>query len=331
MEATRGNQASIDLSVNLAAVATADQNVFQKIWSWIVSVFERVASLFSGERQTAATLDALLSSMDFGEVTINTESVPKSLEVVYQDTPVSAPAPTQTNTIPEATTPAPPNSSTSSGGGSAPASTQTNTIPGAAPSSPSSPSSTSAVQPFSRLVSTGSRGDDVSALQALLARDSTLYPEGLVTGYYGPATTRAIQRFQAKYGIVSSGTPSSTGYGAVGPRTLAKLNEVYAGSSLPSVPTLTTPSVASTATTLLYRSLSTGSRGDDVSVLQTLLAQDTSIYPEGLVTGYFGPATTRAIQRFQAKYGIVSSGTPQTTGYGSMGPMTTRKLKEIYR
>lgn len=72
----------------------------------------------------------------------------------------------------------------------------------------------------------GSRSTRVSDLQRMLATDHTLYPEGLITGYYGKATEQAVKRFQSKYGIVSSGTPASTGYGAVGPKTNAKLHEV---------------------------------------------------------------------------------------------------------
>ncbi|MCH8049912.1 peptidoglycan-binding protein [Patescibacteria group bacterium] len=49
----------------------------------------------------------------------------------------------------------------------------------------------------------------------------------------------------------------------------------------------------------------------------------------GLETNYFGSLTERAVQKFQAKYGIVSSGTPGTTGYGRFGPKTHSKLAEI--
>jgi len=51
----------------------------------------------------------------------------------------------------------------------------------------------------------------VTELQRFLAKNPTLYPEGLVTGYYGNLTKRAVQRFQASKGI------SQTGY--VGPLT----------------------------------------------------------------------------------------------------------------
>ncbi len=77
---------------------------------------------------------------------------------------------------------------------------------------------------FTQVLVRGSRGAQVSLLQEFLKRDATLYPEGLVTGFFGPATERAVQRFQARYGIVSGGTPLTTGYGAVGPKTRVKLN-----------------------------------------------------------------------------------------------------------
>ncbi len=77
---------------------------------------------------------------------------------------------------------------------------------------------------FARGLRVGITGDDVKALQEFFAQDKTIYPEGLTTGYFGSATLRAIQRFQAKYGIATSGTPDTTGYGALGPKTRALIN-----------------------------------------------------------------------------------------------------------
>lgn len=81
--------------------------------------------------------------------------------------------------------------------------------------------------------------------------------------------------------------------------------------------------------TPLYKGL----RHSDVEELQKFLKNPPvggpEIYPEGLVTGYFGPLTEAAVQRFQAKYGIVNSGTPETTGYGRVGPLTRAKLNEL--
>jgi len=69
------------------------------------------------------------------------------------------------------------------------------------------------------------------------------------------------------------------------------------------------------------RSLEFGMRGDDVATLQTFLAMDETIYPEGLVTGYFGPLTQAAVTRFQAREGIDQ--------VGRMGPITRARLNGL--
>jgi peptidoglycan hydrolase-like protein with peptidoglycan-binding domain len=61
----------------------------------------------------------------------------------------------------------------------------------------------------------GSAGDQVSILQALLAADPEIYPEGVVSGYFGKLTAQAVKRFQQKNGLDQ--------VGFVGPRTLEKL------------------------------------------------------------------------------------------------------------
>jgi peptidoglycan hydrolase-like protein with peptidoglycan-binding domain len=68
------------------------------------------------------------------------------------------------------------------------------------------------------------------------------------------------------------------------------------------------------AQTSLYRQLEIGSTGSDVSVLQTFLAQQPNIYPQGLVTGYFGPLTKAAVMNFQARNNI--------SAIGRVGPET---------
>ncbi len=75
----------------------------------------------------------------------------------------------------------------------------------------------------SRSLRRGLSGDDVSRLQQFLARDSSIYPEGIVSGYFGILTERAVQRWQARNEIVTSGIPAITGFGVVGPRTLAAM------------------------------------------------------------------------------------------------------------
>lgn len=77
----------------------------------------------------------------------------------------------------------------------------------------------------------GSSGDSVSRLQRFLATDSSVYPQGTISGYFGSLTQAAVQRWQAKNNIVSSGSPSTTGYGTVGPRTAAAMAQVCSGTA----------------------------------------------------------------------------------------------------
>ncbi|MEN9413180.1 MAG: hypothetical protein RLZZ342_267 [Candidatus Parcubacteria bacterium] len=72
--------------------------------------------------------------------------------------------------------------------------------------------------------------------------------------------------------------------------------------------------------------MSPGESSAQVRELQTFLAADTSVYPEGLITGYYGALTTAAVQRYQCKYSIVCQGTVATTGYGRVGPMTLAEM-----
>ncbi len=64
-------------------------------------------------------------------------------------------------------------------------------------------------------------------LQQCLAKDKAVYPEGIISGYFGRQTKEAVIRFQEKYAkdiLVPSGLKS--GNGKVGPATRAKLNEL---------------------------------------------------------------------------------------------------------
>ena len=194
----------------------------------------------------------------------------------------------------------------------------------------------------------GSTSNQVKTLQTLLASNKTIYPQGIETGYYGPLTIRAVQRFQRKYGIVSYGTPRTTGYGYVGPRTLAKIHKIYseqtsiaseqttrqhteakpAQSSATSAIT-TAQSEAQLRSSAITHTLNIGEHSNQVKALQQLLASNKTIYPQGIETGYYGPLTTRAVERFQRKYGIVSGNTP-IIGYGRVGPRTLAKIHEVF-
>ena len=72
----------------------------------------------------------------------------------------------------------------------------------------------------------------------------------------------------------------------------------------------------------IVKDLARGSRGDEVKALQQMLAADKDIYPDGLVSGYYGALTAAAVKKFQARYGL-----PQV---GRVGPLTRQKLTEVY-
>ena len=72
-------------------------------------------------------------------------------------------------------------------------------------------------------LSIGSKGEEVKSLQSVLV-EQNLIPSKYITGYYGKITETAVKSLQTKYNIVSSGTPYTTGYGAVGPKTRKVIN-----------------------------------------------------------------------------------------------------------
>jgi len=67
-------------------------------------------------------------------------------------------------------------------------------------------------------LSIGMTGEEVKQLQEILATDPDVYPEGLITGYFGRLTEKAVKKFQKKVCLEE--------VGLVGPKTLWKINEL---------------------------------------------------------------------------------------------------------
>jgi hypothetical protein len=114
-----------------------------------------------------------------------------------------------------------------------------------------------------------------------------------VTGYFGPVTLSAVRRFQAAHHLPATGT--------VGPLTWRAL--------LPPAPPPSPTLVA------LRRNagpvLTPGTRSPAVSAVQVALG----VRPR---SGYYGPLTREAVERFQARHRI-----PTT---GNIGPLTWKAL-----
>jgi hypothetical protein len=77
-------------------------------------------------------------------------------------------------------------------------------------------------------LSSGAKGNDVSCLQEVLkSQGSGIYPEGIISGYFGNLTKMAVIKFQEKYAseiLTPAGFSSGTGF--VGTSTRAKINSL---------------------------------------------------------------------------------------------------------
>ena len=79
----------------------------------------------------------------------------------------------------------------------------------------------------------------------------------------------------------------------------------------------------------LYRGLNDFTTAGEVSKLQEFLKSEGDLNI-ALATGFFGEMTEAALKKWQAKNSIVISGSPETTGFGVVGPLTRLKIKEVH-
>ena len=186
------------------------------------------------------------------------------------------------------------------------------------------------------LLRRGMENAQVKALQALLALDSALYPEKLITGYFGELTENAVKRFQTRYGIVSNGSPDSTGYGLVGPQTRSKLLEIFNASSTPAVIQHVSTTTSSTAFRF-SKTLSLLDEGPEVRKLQEFLNTHGFTLAEsgpgspGQETERYGAATRQAVIKFQEAYAAeILHPSGFTNGTGVFGPATLKKANELF-
>jgi peptidoglycan hydrolase-like protein with peptidoglycan-binding domain len=67
----------------------------------------------------------------------------------------------------------------------------------------------------------GMSSEEIKAIQQILASDPDIYPEGAISGYYGPLTEKALKRFREKHGIKDEDKEDR-----IGQKTLEKLSEL---------------------------------------------------------------------------------------------------------
>ncbi|KKU16828.1 MAG: hypothetical protein UX26_C0015G0001, partial [Parcubacteria group bacterium GW2011_GWC1_45_9] len=82
---------------------------------------------------------------------------------------------------------------------------------------------------------------------------------------------------------------------------------------------------------MLTKTLKKGMTDAEVTILQKGLAKDSSVYPEGLSTGYFGTLTFNAVVKFQEKYASeILTPNGLTSGTGLVGVSTRAKFNALY-
>lgn len=132
---------------------------------------------------------------------------------------------------------------------------------------------------FTQTLRRGGSGEEIRQLQQTLKTVPEIYPEGLVTGYFGSFTEKAVKKLQAKYGL----EPVSI----VGPKTRALLNtlmltrkEHSTGTPVVSAPSpqnsALQPSSTTSAPHLLSLSPSIGSIGTFITITGTGFTQENN-------------------------------------------------------
>lgn len=147
----------------------------------------------------------------------------------------------------------------------------------------------------------GDRDEWVEALQEKL--HETDYLKCNPTGYFGTDTQNAVVQFQADHGGLAVD-------GKAGPETRkallgANYTEIDSsrevnGSSQQTESASTSPASGATA-------LNPGDKGSDVSDLQQRL-KDREYYEYPSITGYYGPVTTEAVEKFQRTNNLAVTG-----------------------
>jgi hypothetical protein len=165
---------------------------------------------------------------------------------------------------------------------------------------------------------------DVSRLQQFVGVNPT-------TGYFGPLTLQAVQNWQSSHGIVSSGTPDTTGYGFVGPRTIAAMACGGSQPITPSNPPTTSATInQSSLTTTSGTPTITGSASGLSTVYVVVSANNQAGHSQGNISVLNGQWSTIITPLAET---TLPSGTYQVSVYSSysdptngVAPLTTGTL-----
>lgn len=144
--------------------------------------------------------------------------------------------------------------------------------------------------------------------------------------FSGPSNNVGTSTFPAPASTGSASAaavnPSATYTPPIGPVTILGPQGPTVVSSVPATPS------SITSAPLLTTTLYLGLRGTAVTTLQTMLIAQGDL-GASYATGYFGALTQKAVQQFQCAKNIICSGSPWTTGWGSVGPKTRAALNAL--
>ncbi len=173
-----------------------------------------------------------------------------------------------------------------------------------------------AAVPFTNELSEGMSGIPVTTLQyylSVLAYFNGALQPVVRSGYFGPETVQAVERFQRFYGLTPNGIVDNNTWNAITKiyiDTVSALPEGYSGINAKLYPGYF---------------LTKGQRGENVRDLQTYLSYIGNIIPELPtlpVTSYFGDQTKAAVKTLQQLYGLDIS--------GAVGPVTWATIAKEY-
>ncbi len=173
-----------------------------------------------------------------------------------------------------------------------------------------------AAVPFSNELSEGMSGIPVTTLQyylTILAYFNGALEPVIRSGYYGPETVQAVERFQRFYGLNPTGIVDQNTW------------NVISQSYIDTVSAL--PSGYSGINAKLYPGyfLTPNTRNDNVRDLQTyldLIGRNLTELPTLPITGFYGEQTENAVRTFQRLFGLTESGV--------VGPVTWATIAQQY-
>ncbi len=170
--------------------------------------------------------------------------------------------------------------------------------------------------PFDTVVSEGMSGVPVTTVQYYLSIiayfNGALEPVSR-SGYFGPETVAAVERFQEFYGLPVTGIVDNQTWNTVSKiytDTVASLPQGYEGTNAKLYPGFF---------------LTSGMRNESVKDLQTYLSvisANIREIPTVSVTGYYGDQTETAVREFQRLFSLPVS--------GSVGPVTWSAIANQY-